>query len=509
MNGQAIPGFYWDAEKKKYFKIQTAAAAREQNLKYSAENIKKNERKERDQKIATVQSQRKQRERVTRKHGSLTQICQDRELGTRRRSYYLQSLWPDACAYGVLTRPKRVVEKPSGPIIRLFDRDPVTKTVYVVHGDNSIKRRRMNPKEEGPPLPNLDLDGDEVLQPTPLTQYSFEPWDELQRTTSTVSSLNYLPTTGALAVTTYGSDRPPVVYLSDPDRDGPYVGEQFTPRGCSTIWGAAARPNSFMAQLEPTNSVPASHAEHLAVAASNSMLLFSRSLSGAWTSSTPTKYLGTDVLCLDWISHTTIAFGCRDGKIRLYDSRSDGSSHILTHPNPVSHIKRADDPTRLVVSGLQNGLYLYDIRSPRVNSRTSYIKSPHNGHSYNAASFKTSSPNSWNLKKRQKLSHSDFNNCSQPVLTFPYSNADDLELGIDVHSRLGLVAAAQDQDSSTAIRVSNLWTGETVKEIPVRESKAASSARNRIRCVKFTNDGEDGDVSLWAIGGGSIARYAW
>lgn len=51
--------------------------------------------------------------------------------------------------------------------------------------------------------------------------YAFYPWDEVTRTTSTVSSLTYMPTTGALAVTSYGSDRPPELWLSDPERDQP------------------------------------------------------------------------------------------------------------------------------------------------------------------------------------------------------------------------------------------------------------------------------------------------
>lgn len=44
-------------------------------------------------------------------------------------------------------------------------------------------------------------------------EYSFEPWDMLARLTSSISSLIYLPTSGALAATTLGSDRSPVVYL--------------------------------------------------------------------------------------------------------------------------------------------------------------------------------------------------------------------------------------------------------------------------------------------------------
>jgi hypothetical protein len=506
MNGQAIPGFYWDAEKKKYFKIQSAAAARDQNLKYSAENIRKKARNERVQDAAKAKTTRARKERVTRQHGSLMQSCHDREIGFRRRSFYMQSLWPDACAYGMSGVPKKVVDRPSGPLIRLFDRDPVTKTLYVVHGDNSIKRRRIN-KTDGPPLPDTDPE-DDYFGSIPLNPYSFEPWDELQRTTSTVSSLTYLPSTGALAATTYGSDRPPVVYLSDPDRDGPYVGQQFTPKGCSAIWAAAARPNSFMLPPNATNSVAAAHAELLAVAASSSVLLFSRSPTGTWDSTTPMKSLAADVLTLDWISHSTVALGSRDGSIRLYDTRSGGSSHILTHPHPVSNIKRADDPTRIVVSGLHDSLHLYDIRSPRL-SRGSHTNFSYADHHYKEEYFQSQYRGSRNHKKRRKMDQVSFKNWSQPVLTFSYSNVDDLELDIDVHRRLGLVAAAQDSESNAAIRVCNMWTGRTVKELTRQKPRGGTDMTPRIRCLKFIDDDEDGDPSLWANWEGSIARFAW
>ena len=57
--------------------------------------------------------------------------------------------------------------------------------------------------------------------PSPKATYTHDAWAEVTRTTSTVSSLSFLPHTGALAVTTYGSDRPPELWLSDPGLDDP------------------------------------------------------------------------------------------------------------------------------------------------------------------------------------------------------------------------------------------------------------------------------------------------
>ena len=513
MNGQPIPGFYFDPDKKKYFRIQGQAAARGANLKHSLDNIRKEERKERLQKAAATRDSKIRRERVVRRRAStLVQTEVEREIGFKRRSFYAQNLWPDVCSSGLASRPKQLLARPHDASIRYFDRDPVSKTMYAVHGDNRIKRRRVHP-ENNPALPRQeDAEAADYFDSWPLDTYSFEPWDELTRTTSTVSSLSYLPASGALAATTYGSDRPPVVYLSDPERDGPYVGQQFTPKACSAIWGAAARPTSFSPSIGLINTVAATHTEHLAVAASNSMLLFTRSPAGAWDSKTAVRSLNSDILTLDWISYTTIALGCRDGKIRLHDTRSGGSSHILTHPYPISKIKRADSETRFICSGLQDSLFLYDIRSPRLTRTSSSRSFNYDNHHYNEQYFKAMYPGNLDSKKRRKLNHSAFKHWSQPVLSFAHHNLDDLELDIDVHPRLGLLAASQDSATGTAIRISNIWTGRTTKEI--RSSSNSTSPHKegpaRIRSLKFIErEEDDGGVDLWTLWDGGIAKFGW
>jgi hypothetical protein len=337
MNGQPIPGFFWDPEKKKYFKIQSATASRDLNLKYSAQNVRKREREERVQSTAHARTERARKERVVRRHvHDVTQTCVEREIGLKRRSNYAKCIWPDACMYGVSTKPERVINKFGQASVRRFARVPGSRTIYIQHGDDSIKRRR--PYCDGNmPLPQRLASTEQIINDIErndgrMTVFVAETWEEIHRTTSAVSSLTYLPATGALATTTYGSDRPPTIVLSDPGRDGPYVGQQFTPQNCAAIWGAAARPTSFDHSPGLHNTVAASHVEHLAIAASRSMALFTRAQTGEWDTKTCVSSLETDVLAVDWISYTTVALGCRDGKIRLYDTRSGGSSHILTHP---------------------------------------------------------------------------------------------------------------------------------------------------------------------------------
>jgi WD40 repeat protein len=509
MNGQHIPGFYYDQEKKKYFRIQTQSAAGGLNLKYSTSNLVKERRKENVQRAATAKKARTQKERVVRRHAhSFVQNDLDREIGFRRRSFYLQNIWPEACMSGIGPSPELVTSSDDQGVVRFFDRDPVSRIIYAVCGENSIKRRHYLGNDQAANLSNPQSQKKLRALDT-KSRYGYYPWDEIGRTTSTVSSFQYMPNSGALAVTTIGSDRPPIVQLSDPERDGPHISQQFTPKGCAAIFCSTARPESFTTSHHP-NSVAASQTEHLAVGAQQSLLMFTRSPSGSWDSSTLIPDLHADILALTWLSPSTLAAGCRNGKIHLYDSRSGNSSHILTHPYPISRLSRSDDPTRLLCTGLQDTLFLYDARMPRLSPHRYRDGSVNTqNHHYNNAYFETLLPgrHHGNTKRRKLMSKKAIAKWSQPVLSFAHANLDDVDLGVSVNTRMGLVAAGQDlANSNKAIRVSNVWTGKTVREFD--PPAQAGRATQKIRDLKLMDD-EDGGVELWATWGGDVAKFSW
>lgn len=101
-------------------------------------------------------------------------------------------------------------------------------------------------------------------------------------------------------------------------------------------------------------------------------------------------------MALDWLSPTTVVLGGRNGQIRLFDTRAKGSSHILTHPQCVTKLRRADDQTRIVCAGLQDSLFLYDIRS-RAQATKSY-----EGH-YNDKYFNEQYPGPNKKRKRKEM----------------------------------------------------------------------------------------------------------
>lgn len=509
MNGQHIPGFYFDQEKGKYFRIQSQAAARGLDLKYSTSNLVKERRKENVQKTATAKKARTQKERVVRRHAhSFVQTDLDREIGFKRRPVYLQNIWPEACMSGVSSTPEPVTSSDDQGVIRFFDRDPVSRTIYAVCGENHVKRRHYLSDDQAGHLQRPEARRRLRALDT-QSRYGYHPWDEIGRTTSTVSSFQYMPNSGALALTTIGSERPPIVQLSDPERDGPHIHQNFTPKACAAIFCSAARPTSFVSPSHPS-SIAASEIEHLVVGAQQSLLLFTRSSSGTWDSSTLLPNLDADILSLEWLSHSTVALGCRNGKIHIYDTRSKRSTHALTHPYAISKIKRADDPTRVLCSGLQDMLFLYDVRMPRLSSSRHRDAEPNvDNHHYNTTYFKNLYPGRPNHKRRKLLNKKAFAEWSQPVLSFPHTNLDDLDLGVAVNERLGLVAAAQDMEhSDKAIKVNNFWTGKMVREFSPPAQKSAGGKGAKIRDLKWMYD-DDGDVRLWSIWGRGIAEFAW
>ncbi|KAG9204751.1 hypothetical protein G6514_009981 [Epicoccum nigrum] len=509
MNGQHIPGFYFDKEKGKYFKIQSPTAARGLNLKYSTTNLGKERRKGNIQKTATAKEARTQKERVVRRHAhSFFQTDLDREIGFKRRPVYLQHVWPEACMSGVSSAPEPVTSSDDRGAIRFFERDPVSRTIYAVCGENIVHRRHYLSNDQVGSLQKPEA-RKRLRALDTQSRYGYYPWDEIGRTTSTVSSFQYMPNSGALALTTIGSERPPIVHLSDPERDGPHIHQNFTPKACAAIFCSAARPTSFVSPSHPS-SIAAGETEHLVVGAQQSLLLFARSSSGTWDSSTLLPNLDADILALEWLSHSTVALGCRNGKIHMYDTRSGRSTHALTHPCAISKIKRADDPTRVLCSGLQDTLFLYDARMPRLSSSRHRNAEPYmDNHHYNNDYFTTIYPGKRNHKRRKLLNRKAFAEWSQPILSFPHTNLDDLDLGIAVNEQLGLVAAAQDTEHcDKAIRVSNFWTGKTVREFSPPVQLEAGGKGAKMRDLKWMDD-HDGGVRLWSIWGRGIAEFAW
>ncbi|CRG86732.1 hypothetical protein PISL3812_03743 [Talaromyces islandicus] len=168
-----------------------------------------------------------------------------------------------------------------------------------------------------------------------------------------------------------------------------------------------------------------------------------------------------DLLALDWLSPTVIATGFRNSLVGLYDVRSRGFATRIKHPRSVGQVKRVDE-NRLVVAGYRS-MQMYDLRFP---------------------------------SKRGILSNS--------CLTFQdYDN--EFRHQIDLNSELGLVASITDGER---IHFHSLADGSS---IPTRRSVDRDmAATNRIM---FENPQGVSGVGqyprLLASRGTVVAELAW
>lgn len=163
---------------------------------------------------------------------------------------------------------------------------------------------------------------------------------------------------------------------------------------CNTVRDAAIPP--FKCAL---NSIPQADTERLAIAASSTLRLFYRSSeAGDWELKTAAQ-ARQNIMSLDWLSTTTIAIGERNGTISTYDTRSGRLEKRLTHPYPIVKLKRADDESRIICAGMQDTLFLYDLRASKTEKKFSRDEPGH----YNDRFFNSQYPGPQNYKKRKTM----------------------------------------------------------------------------------------------------------
>ncbi|KAF2197188.1 hypothetical protein GQ43DRAFT_484333 [Delitschia confertaspora ATCC 74209] len=464
-----IPGFYYDKEKKKYFKVQTAAEAPRPDSKYSVANIKKEEK---------LEKAFKKRKQIKRRdfHSSLL----GPELGLLTRRPLILESWATACARVFSPYPLL-----SSQSTRLFARDPATNRLWVANDDCTVKchepwdlpergrrednakRRRLYCADES----DISTPFPYYYRPAAMTHYVMN---------GPISTLNYLPASGTLVVSTLGSDRAPVIHVSRPEHDGPGIAELFTIMNQS-IWAADPLP---IFSTRTLNSIPPTDTECIAFGMSTGFIILQGDPTGSMHEQNNPE-LATNIEALSWLSPHSLALGSRDGKIHIHDTRARGTTHILTHSTPVKQLRRTDDFTRVVCAGIDDTLVLYDMRMSRTSTKASL---EHMSKSSRKKSRYRSTPNQ----------------SSVSLFAFPWSNSDYPDLGLDSHPHLGLLAGA---DEHGKISVWSLRTGHVVK---TWEPHQPNQGGERGRCVRFEEeDGGIGDVSVWGTVGREVTRFGW
>jgi hypothetical protein len=126
MDGRDIPGFYYDKEKKKYFRIEKTHTALDPKSKHVVQNVRQEKRKEKYQRDAWERATKRRAQTVARQYvrDPLLRARLDREIGTRRPSYYNKSVWPDACASRLVDRTHEYVRTWCVPLLVKYKPGP-------------------------------------------------------------------------------------------------------------------------------------------------------------------------------------------------------------------------------------------------------------------------------------------------------------------------------------------------------------------------------------------------
>ncbi|PTU23463.1 hypothetical protein P175DRAFT_0515337 [Aspergillus ochraceoroseus IBT 24754] len=416
-----IPGFYYDPEKKKYFKIQANHKATP-GSQYSNDAVKRkragHEKCERKARLV----RRVEKEKIKRAECLQNPLIQAyREVGTlpmprcveheRRGLAYASQLfrnqlhqfepWPDQYTIKHILRNPR-----SGILIASGHRG----------GESSVS------------VCFPDCDQEKWTYHRTMERLLFK--EQYRLSSLCLSHTGYL-----LATMDSGPNGDSFLaprMLPDPDEGGdyrwpPFFSHPIRIRTTSSLWCSSP---------SPIGNVP-----HFAVGTSDGLYTL-EGYGGSWTLSKKPFPGGNDtehpgkgrvgglshalITAVEWLSSDVIAAGLKDSTIFLHDIRSRGSAARLQHPHAVTKLRKLD-PYRIVVAGI-NSLQMYDIRYP-----------------VNGLQRNPNPNNKRHTSTRPYLSFADY---SPEVIP-----------DFDINPELGLLASASDDRK---IQLFSLRTGEQV-----------------------------------------------
>ena len=361
MNGRELPGYYFDAEKNKYFKIQAHHKV-PSGAKYSTSTVDHvRAAEQRDRKAVDDALERRQtlvkRSKVLQ-HAGIAGIGFSREIADdvllRRRNL----LGIRASAYGgrIFIDWERNWERLTGKdIVSSFAYDALSEDIMVGH-DN---------EHSGHTLSTMSHSKRHVYHPV----YA-QPRSE-------VTSISISPARIALA-TTLGGTRPNprnvglpgavpaevhIMMLTSDEQEYAQTGNSRIRLTCdlrvsffwhdeTDIWSSAANP--FIGSESS-----------FAVGMSDKVVLYGNGDRG-WSDNNERMQTQSDAFTVEWLQPQLLAIGQRDGIVKLWDTRSSGNAAAalaLQHPGAISHIKSADSQ-RIVVHGrcTEDALCMYDLR---------------------------------------------------------------------------------------------------------------------------------------------------
>ncbi|KAL8952647.1 MAG: hypothetical protein Q9222_001453 [Ikaeria aurantiellina] len=456
-----IPGFYYDAKRRKYFKITPSWHALSHGTEYSSSVV--------DGKIQQTKDLHRQEEHQRRKKRNLirrsTVSALQEELGVSGPQIDRTTVWAQGIGKHNFIHWPQPSSNANPMQVQYFVHDPGTGAIILsasgsIHAGNS-------------PIVYLPREDHDDLCDT----VDGTPWVHAKSLGpcfhSEISSLSISPTRVVLATSLGTNGTQPSISLTrllDPSiiSENRYlalddnIGSIIHPHGVNTVWASAAEPSS-------------SRGTAFAVGTSKGVILAGLD---AQTTTTSTQICNwtpdddhsctPDTTSVDFWSPDTILAGLRNGKVRIWDTRSNGTNtRFLHHPaSCVNHVRTLDE-NKILVAGLRHSLCVYDARFTKPRPQSSFSPFP----------------------------------SSQPIFTFAtYRNKDHAypKLGLDVHRNL--VAAGTDDRK---VQIFDVRSGKELNAMT-----ASIEEERRARWIKFVDDEEKG-LQLLVANSAQIDRWAW
>ncbi|KAL1311706.1 hypothetical protein AAFC00_001808 [Neodothiora populina] len=344
MNLGSLPGYYWDAEKRKYFPLLANHVAPE-GAKYSRENVKREKEQSRKRRKTAAFQKKKATETVKRSRvlqsSLITGIGLSREHGIASR---LTTQEARVAAMGSQFQSSDLLSlkgcESCGKRDTVFDfaMDPATDAIVWGLGSQSFGR----------------------IQYLADPQYTHD----LAVFSSEISSIS-VTSQRTVFGTAHTSSHPGNVFiagLSEPSDDNAIFPIVDSPAP------SYLRLGDEDTDLWTSSPNPAGGLDIVAIGGSSDVYMV-----GSEGTLLQTYHVGADVRCMDWLSPTLAVSGTRRKGVLLFDARAGGSSTRFIHNSGITGVRSLGSGSQILVVGF-DGMAVYDVRMPaaRIPTRHHY-----------------------------------------------------------------------------------------------------------------------------------------
>ncbi|KXT06572.1 hypothetical protein AC578_8581 [Pseudocercospora eumusae] len=350
MNRGNIPGFYWDADKKKYFKIQASHKV-PPDAKYSQSNVTREKNQVRDAKRRKTAEQMSMKGRIHRKleRSRILATCGlQRELGNKIDHYRDEAIVESWTLERIRFDP--AIDRSSDYTISVLDDQ------YLPRSRNSAMLVETSTTRTSYLLCQ-DISGGYAARPFPLQ---------------------------GRAVAVEAIDGDPSFIFASVQRRTPYCA--FFRFGHLDEFLTATEPNAFLETCSLptirdlwTSKVDTS--EHrVALAGTGAIAVYRLDPN---THIYELQLDESEVFTIDWLSRSTLAYGAledtKDARhcIKLWDIRSQGQASRLKKSRRITGLSRIDEGGNNLMVSSNFSIDLHDLRMTRSCNDTPLLSIPH------------------------------------------------------------------------------------------------------------------------------------